>query len=370
MKTCFIMNIGPHYRFPIYSEIGNIYDVAFYFGNHLKEKIRSLEYDKLPSFGGVLKNTFFGPFFWQHGAVGKLFDRRYDQYVMVGDVYCLSTWAILFLSKLRENNKTCLWTHGLYGSENRFQHLVKKAFYRLADRILVYSEFSINNMVDAGISKEKMLCIANSLDSKKEEAIRNRMKPTPIYSNHFDNDNPTIIYCGRIQKRKRLDLIVESLCVLRERGKKVNLIVVGKDDDNVNLEQLAKERELEEQIWFYGPCYDDEKLAELFYNASVCVSPGNVGLTAIHSLTFGCPVVTHNNFTQQMPEFEAIEDGVTGSFFDLTDINSLANAIEPWLDVDAEKREKTRMAAFKEVDWKWNVDYQIGVLGEILDKKS
>lgn len=54
--------------------------------------------------------------------------------------------------------------------------------------------------------------------------------------------------------------------------------------------------------------------AEFIYNADLCVSPGNVGLTAMHSLVFGCPVITHNCFEWQMPEFEAIQPGITGDF--------------------------------------------------------
>ena len=43
----------------------------------------------------------------------------------------------------------------------------------------------------------------------------------------------------------------------------------------------------------------------------MCVSPGNVGLTAIHSLTYGTPVLTHDNFNFQMPEAEAIEENIS-----------------------------------------------------------
>ena len=55
---------------------------------------------------------------------------------------------------------------------------------------------------------------------------------------------------------------------------------------------------LQDQIWFYGACYDESKLGELIFNADLCVSPGNVGLTAVHSMGYGTPVITHNNFAQ------------------------------------------------------------------------
>ena len=366
MKTCFIMNFGPHYRFPIYSAIGKTFNVEMFFGDHLRENIKCMDYNRLPSFGGVLHNLFIGPFYWQCGAVSKIFRRSYQQFVMVGDVYCLSTWAILLLTLFMPSKKTCLWTHGLYGSETTFQRIVKMLFYKLCDKLLVYNEFSIGNMIKAGIKEEKMKCIANSLDSQKEKAIRERMGASTIYTSHFNNNNPVIIYCGRIQKRKRLDILVEALLFLNEERIHSNIVIVGKDDDGVNLEEQVREKGVESQVWFYGPCYDDEKLAELFYNANVCVSPGNVGLTAIHSLTFGCPVVTHNDFTMQMPEFEAIQDGVTGSFFEMNNIQSLVQALKPWLIKGKKDREQVRQAAFAEIDRKWNVDHQISVLSQIL----
>ena len=56
-----------------------------------------------------------------------------------------------------------------------------------------------------------------------------------------------------------------------------------------------------------GECYSEETNAKLIYNADLCVAPGNIGLTAIHVMMFGCPAITHNDFKWQMPEFEAIK---------------------------------------------------------------
>ena len=58
---------------------------------------------------------------------------------------------------------------------------------------------------EAGISPQKMYCIANSMDSDLEMKVRTKLKDTDIYHNHFNNNYPTIIYCGRIQKWKKLD---------------------------------------------------------------------------------------------------------------------------------------------------------------------
>ena len=55
------------------------------------------------------------------------------------------------------------------------------------------------------------------------------------------------------------------------------------------------------------------------------VSPGNVGLNAVHALSYGTPVITHNNVNNQMPEHETIIENFNGCFHKENDINSIAH---------------------------------------------
>ena len=82
---------------------------------------------------------------------------------------------------------------------------------------------------------------------------------------------------------------------------------------------------------FFGPCYDESKIAELIFNADICLSPGNAGLTSIHVLTYGTPVITHNNSVHQMPEFESIIDGKNGTFFEENNLDDMIRVVSEWL---------------------------------------
>ena len=86
--------------------------------------------------------------------------------------------------------------------------------------------------------------------------------------------------------------------------------------DNGNLLFFDNHRYLEPEL---SRCmeiaYDENEIGDLIYNADLCVSPGNVGLTAIHTLTYGTPVLSHANFPNQMPEFEAIDKDFTSFLF-------------------------------------------------------
>jgi hypothetical protein len=99
------------------------------------------------------------------------------------------------------------------------------------------------------------------------------------------------------------------------------------------------------------------------------VSPGNVGLTAIHALSYGTPVITHDDYKHQMPEFEAIVPGKTGAFFIANDLNSLRFEIESWLDLHSVKDEKLIEDCFKIIDNKYNPNFQISVIKSVLKMK-
>lgn len=339
----------------------------FYLGDHLPYAIKTFDYNTLPNYKGLLHNHFFHNFYWQGNAASLLF-KNYDAYILIGEPYCLSHWIILLFSKFTKK-QVYAWTHGWYGREGATKRLVKKAFFKLFDKLLVYSEYAIHLMKEEGFSSQSMVCIANSLDSDHILSIRQQLHKSNVLINHFKNDYPVLIYSGRIQKAKRLDLLIDAIDMLRKEGLNVNLVIIGKDDENTSLEQLTQTRGLQQQVWLYGPCYDNNILGELFYNSTICVSPGNVGLTAIHSLSFGCPVITHNDFPYQGPEFESIKQGITGDFFERGNALDLKEKIKQWLINNSGKRQEIREAAYKEVDGKWNIHYQINVLEKLLEKK-
>lgn len=364
---CCIYNSGPHYRWPIFKAMSDNFDIDFCFGPNTvyTKSIKTFDYNALPGFRKMLHNRrLFGKFYWQSGALGMAF-KPYNIYIMLGEAYCLSSWLIALIAKMR-GKKTVCWTHGWYGRESGIKKTISKWFYSLFSEILTYNDYAGRLLAEGGISSKRIRTIGNSLDSAKHRQMRSTLKDTDIFTSHFGNNNPVLLYCGRIQQSKRLDLMIDAALALKQEDKSVNLVFVGKDDENVCLQQLAEAKGLGDAVWLYGPCYDEEKLAELFYNSTLCVSPGNVGLTAIHALSFGCPVITHNTFPYQGPEFEAIRPGITGDFFEQNNVKSLVEAVKKWLNRTPDQRKQTANAAFAEVDAKWNVDYQIGVFKTVL----
>ena len=365
-KICCIFNYPLHYRIGIYKAMDENFDCDFYFGDHLKNSdIQKFDKELLSNYKELRNCYLIGRVYWQKEDIRLLF-KDYENYVISAEPYCISTWVILLLAKLLKK-KVLVWTHGWYGKETKFEAIVKGLLWKLPTGILLYGNYAKKQMESLGFSSTKLFVIHNSLDYDNQLIIRKELKPSNVFITHFNNNNPVIIFIGRLTKVKKLDMIVKALHEMREKGMVYNAVFIGDGTERQALERMAKEMEIEKNIWFYGSSYDEKINAQLIYDADVCVSPGNVGLTAMHCLVFGTPVITHNDFKHQMPEFEAIIAGETGDFFEADNIESLTNTIISWIERNGAMRESIRNKCMEEIENYWTPNYQIKVLREALN---
>jgi len=347
------------YRAPIFQLMDKVLDIDWYFGEPIGD-IKELDTSTLNHVTKLERKTFKG-LTWQKGVLRLLFSDEYDCYLMLGEPFTLSTWGVLFLRPIfARKKKIYFWSHGWYGRENAIKRWIKRIFFGLADGSFLYGNYAKSVAIAQGNDENKLWVIHNSLDYDCHIKLRMELKPSSIYYEHFENHYPTLIFIGRLTKVKKLNQVIDALSLLRQKGCNYNLVLVGDGEERASLEILAKQKGVD--VWFYGGCYDEKTNAELIYNADLCVSPGNVGLTAIHTMTFGTPVLTHDNFPNQMPEFEAVKDGETGTFFKENSIDSLAVAVQRWFAEKSDKREEVRRDCYKEIDGYWTPEFQLSVL--------
>ena len=110
------------------------------------------------------------------------------------------------------------------------------------------------------------------------------------------NGDKILLYVGRIEPLKGLDLLVETAAQMDSQDG-VRVMVVGADvngDRELDrVKQLVRERDLEDKIDFVGQV--DHKELPLYYNAAdVCVVPSyyeSFGLVALEAMACGTPVV-------------------------------------------------------------------------------
>jgi glycosyltransferase involved in cell wall biosynthesis len=364
-KICCIFNLGPHYRAPIFQLMDNELKCDFYFGDVKNSPIKLMDYNSLAGYKETTQNLKIPKtgFVWQT-KVWKLIFKPYKHYIITGSPGSLSNWFIVIIARLL-GKKTHAWTHGMKGDNTRFGTFIEKKFYKLCYSLLLYGNYSKKIMINEGFNEKKLVLIYNSLNYAKQLQIRKNLKISNIYENHFNNDYPVITYIGVIQKSKKVNLIVEALHKMQKQGITCNLCLIGEDIEGDLIKKLVEKYDLTENVWFYGPCYNETLIGDLLYNSDVCISPGIIGLTAIHALTYGVPVITSNLYTKHGPEFEAIEPGKTGDFFESENIDDLCLKIGLWINLEHSKRENVRSLAYQTIDEKYNPSFQLNILKKL-----
>lgn len=359
-NICLIYNFAQHYRTNIFTLLDQQLDIDFVFGNEYLN-IKKMDYQLLNhKVTEVKTKQLIGPLDWQCGVIKQLF-KGYKKFIMLGKPMSISTWTALILGRLMGKD-IYFWTHGWYGKESFLKTLIKKAFFGLATGTMTYGNYARDLMINEGLKAEKITTIYNSLMYDEQIKIRKTLVLSDIYKKKFLNSDPIVIFVGRLTTIKKLDQILKAQEICRNHNFKFNIVFVGDGTEMDSLKKLAENLGLSERVWFYGPSYDEAELSNLIYNADLCVAPGNIGLTAMHAMAYGCPCMSHNDFPYQMPEFEAIREGETGAFFKRDDINSLADNIMKWFNSPTLSREKIRQDCFREIDRKWNPHVQIELI--------
>jgi glycosyltransferase involved in cell wall biosynthesis len=244
-------------------------------------------------------------------------------------MYYLSTWISAIIARII-GRKVIFWTHGFIREENNFIGFIRSIFYKIPNEILVYGLRAKNILISKGFSAEKVTLIFNSLDFEKQDVF---YKKKVIIKDLFVNQKLSIVgFIGRLTRQKRIHLLIEVLHSM-PKGKKFNLLIIGDGDQLTFLKNMVHDFNLCEYVLFKGAVYDEQQNCNLINMMDVLISPGEVGLTAIHSMTYGTPVITHDRFDKQMPEYEVIIPGLTGDFFDYSNpIKSIVKLLPLYLD--------------------------------------
>lgn len=366
MKICHIYNYPARYREEIYSLLDENFDSTFIFGNE-RTSVKRMD-------TSILKNVvnrkyiYLGRIRYQKRMLGYLF-KPYDIYIIGTMTDNFTYWLFLVFLKLFSKKRIYIWSHGYYGNETKKQLFVKKTYFKLAQGVFVYGNYSRDLMIKNGFDPNRIFTIYNSLHYTQQLKLRKIQVATRIYTHHFGNDNPTIIMIGRLNLRKKLSMLIDAVSTLQSRNFYLNVVLIGEGEDREQLEEDVRRKGIDKYVWFYGACYDEAQNAELIFNADLCVVPGDVGLTAIHSLMFGCPCLTHNYWPTQGPEFEAIKEGLTGSFFEHNDPMDLTKKLEAWFTDHTNDRNTIRENCFNEIDSRWNPYNQINIFKTVFENK-
>ena len=294
-----------------------------------------------------------GRVIWQKGVIIEIIKKRPDKIILLGEMNVISNWLIAIISKYLKI-EVIFWGHGLYGNEKLFKKFLRITFLRLADKHLLYGERARGIMIKNGFDPLKLFVIYNSLDFEKQNKHFKKLE-NKLFKE--EKENLKLIFIGRLTKNKKLDILIKAIKMAK---KPIELKIIGEGQEKKNLIELVKKYNLQ-NIYFLGEIFDEEVISEKIYYSDLCVSPGNIGLTAIHSLTYGTPVLTHDDFNFQMPEVEASEENLSGIFFRINNTNDLSEKLNTF------KKSNFNKSKVREIILtKYNPNYQKTIFDKII----
>lgn len=376
INVAVIDNYAPHYRLTLWSSLAkaNNVEYTFFAFSRQVEGIKTISKDELYEnnikYKEIKNIRLKNIVIWQKGVIKIILKKNFDHYVFNGDMYCLSTWIAALILRL-SSIKVTFWGHGLYGNESWLKKRIRIIFCRIPNYNLLYNNRAKKLLIQENFSEKNLFVIYNSLNYDLQKRIFNSLNSDKLVKKKYEifgNQDHTIIFTGRLTKEKKLDLLIDALNILKTRGILYNLLLVGDGPDRKKIMEKVIASRLNKVI-FWGPCYSENILGELIGLADLTVSPGNVGLTAVHSLSYGTPVITHNDFSNQMPEYEIIENGITGLYFERDNSKSLAESIFNWFQKNPDSRLKRQRCRLN-IDRFYNPVYQISVFKKLLGEEK
>lgn len=312
-----------------------------------------------------LRNHWFGKLVWQSGVIAAIRRTRPDCVVFEGSAAIASTWLAAALCRM-VGIRVAFWTTGWHRADAGIRRKLRLWFYLLGERLLLYGNNGANIGVQMGYPIDRMTVIKNSVSfrqyglSQSEAETSQEVARVPISTGCFVG---AVI---RLNPAKNLGLIITAVAEARRlSGRELGVMLVGEGPDEPSLRQLSQK--LGVPLLLPGPMYSQAALTRVYDLLCVTVIPEWAGLTTIQSMSYGCPVVTHGDFSAQSAEAEAVVPDVTGSFFTRGDASSAAREILRWATVSERERRATAAACRAEVASGWTPEAHARAIIDAID---
>lgn len=379
-KVAIVYPYFAHYRLPVIKTFINSgeYQCTLLSDKQSGNNIKIFNEDQLRSecpdiaFDWVyLKNIWIIKIFlYQIGLLRHLISNSYSAVIFLGNIYYLNTWIGVIYLRLFKPTKILLWTHGVTNRHKDIKWFIRKFFYSLAHKLLLYGVKAKNFMVSNGVNESKIEVIFNSLDYEKQLEYRKNSSFSYDFRNEFKiTPLPVVFFIGRLTRQKNLKMIIDAVTMLIREGFFLNCLFIGDGAEKEYLYNQTIKSGFEKHFHFYGACYDEEIIANLIGSADLCLSPGEVGLTAITSLGYGTPVITHDLFDKQMPEYESIIPGYNGDLFEYNNVHDFKRSIKEWLiESSVIGRDLIRQRCYQQIDENYNPITQVAIINRLLNE--
>lgn len=211
--------------------------------------------------------------------------------------------------------------HGLYNPPTFSRKLVAPVFNSLpiwiykhiAKKVICVSEDSSRQLVARGVPQFKVVTVYNGIESKYTD--------TKVV---MDNNIVNIVSCSRIDAIKGLNVLLDAMVKLRDKGMKFHYYMIGEGPDLESLKEQCKMLNLDTYVTFVGYQANVEEWLNAADIFAITSYQENHSIALLEAMRAGKAIVATNVGGNS----ESIRDGYEGYLVPAGDANALANALE------------------------------------------
>lgn len=302
MRLLFIQPVLNSYRIPLFEDLSKYFDRVNVFaempGNHEQYLEDTLKF-------GLFKihwSNFYG--FKYYSLTRFLKISKEHQYVIHFADFKYITLYIALLSRAIYGTKVFVHGQGGFKKIGLLKRLVYTLLVGCSNGYIAYNEYSA----------QMLKTILPKFLWRKVSYVNNTLYVKPVQDINYLPKNE-VAYIGRLREGSNIDMLVQAC-------KKVNikLNIVG----FVDIENQTRLLKIFGNIVFHGPIFDEIEIKNVLSNSLVGVYAGDAGLSVVHFMSLGLPVIVHSDLKSHMgPEPAYIVDGVNGLLFSRFSIDDL-----------------------------------------------
>ncbi len=220
--------------------------------------------------------------------------------------------------------------HGLYNPPSFSRKLATPIFNGLpiwiykhiAKKVISVSDDSGKQLIKRGVPVSKVVTVYNGIkDTQTNKMVK------------LNNDVVNIVSCSRIDTIKGLDILLDSLAILRDKGVLFHYYMIGEGPELVSLKAQCTSLNMHDYVTFTGY---QTNIAEWLNRADVFTITSyqeNHSIAVLEAMRAGKAIVA----TNVGGNGESIRDGYEGYLVPAGNKNALAEALDKLIQ-DKEKR--------------------------------